>query len=67
MSLDKSIESGKEHRRQYRGSEAVDKTCRCHGGCAYCESNRLHNARREEEMAGDKLEEYLKESEDENC
>ena len=34
MSLDKSIEHGKEHRKKYRGAKAVDKTCRNHGGCA---------------------------------
>ena len=58
MSNDKAIEHGKEHRKPYRGSKAVDRTCRCHGGCAYCESDRLHNARCKEEMADDKLKEY---------
>lgn len=33
MSLDKAIEHGKEHRKEYRGSKAIDKTCRNHGGC----------------------------------
>lgn len=31
MSLDKAILHGKEHRKQYRGAKAVDKTCRNHG------------------------------------
>ena len=31
MSLDKAIEHGKEHRKEYRGSKAIDKTCRNHG------------------------------------
>lgn len=42
MSLDKAIEYGKEHRKQYRGSKAVDKTCRNHGSCYRCEENRKH-------------------------
>ena len=42
MSLDKGIEAGKEKREQYRGAKAVDSTCRNHGGCGYCESNRQH-------------------------
>lgn len=51
MSLDKAIEHGKEHRRPYRGPEAIDRTCRPHGGgtsspCPWCEGNRLHKHRR---------------------
>jgi hypothetical protein len=42
MSLDKAIIHGKEHRKKYRGAKAVDKTCRNHGGCPYCEAGRLH-------------------------
>lgn len=50
MSLDKAIESGKEHRKQYRGSKRFDKSCRNHGNhghgpgheCNWCKGNRLH-------------------------
>lgn len=42
MSLDKSIEHGKEHRKQYRGAKAVDRTCRNHGSCGWCRENRKH-------------------------
>lgn len=45
MSLDKAILSGKEHRKQYRKSKAVDKTCRNHGACPYCKNNRLHSTK----------------------
>lgn len=38
--LYKAIEHGKEHRRQYRGSKAIDRTCRNHGSCEYCRENR---------------------------
>ena len=40
MSLDKAIEHGKEHRKPYRGSKAIDPSCRNHGGCPWCEENR---------------------------
>lgn len=43
MSLNKAIESGKEHRKPYRKAKAIDKTCRNHGGCPYCEGNRKHS------------------------
>lgn len=45
MSLDKAILYGKEHRSCYHGSKSFDKTCRSHGGCPYCESNRKHSER----------------------
>ena len=47
MSLNKAIEHGKEHRRPYRGSKAVDYTCRNHGTCDWCKSNRMYNEKRE--------------------
>lgn len=42
MSLDKAIESGKEHRKPYTGSKSFVKSCRNHGGCSWCLSNRTH-------------------------
>lgn len=42
MSMDKAIESGKEHRKKYYGSKAIDKSCRCHGGCSVCLGNRMY-------------------------
>ena len=47
MGLDKAIASGKEHRKQYRKAKLVDKTCRNHGTCPYCEGNRLYQATKE--------------------
>ncbi len=44
MSLDKSIQSGKEKRQPYRGVKGYCKMCRNNGNCAYCRNNRLHNA-----------------------
>lgn len=45
MSLDKAISHGKEKRKPYRGSKAIDGTCRNHGGCPWCEENRKHKFR----------------------
>lgn len=42
MSLDKSITHGKEHRKPYHGAKAIDRTCRNHGSCGWCKSNRTH-------------------------
>jgi hypothetical protein len=47
MSLDKSIEHGKEYRKQYRGAKAVDKACRNHGGCPHCSAGRKHRELRQ--------------------
>lgn len=45
MSLDKSIEHGKEKRKPYRGAKAIDCTCRNHGSCEWCKRNRLFKFR----------------------
>ena len=42
MSMNKAIEHGKEHRKQYEGAKAVDKTCRNHGTCLWCSNNRQY-------------------------
>lgn len=47
MSLDKAIQSGKEHRKPYKGGKAVDKTCRNHGSCPACRKNRLYKNNKE--------------------
>ena len=48
MSLDKAIAHGKERRKPYRGSKAIDPSCRNHGGCLWCEENRKHKFRDKE-------------------
>lgn len=55
MSLDKSIKSGKEKRKEYRKSKRFDSSCRNHGSCKYCRDNRLHNDKKREMCAKDKL------------
>lgn len=61
MTLDKAINHKKEHRKQYHGSKAVDKSCRNHGGCPYCEENRRHKYDKRKEAQDDRVNEYEKE------
>lgn len=53
MSLDKAIAHGKEHRKLYRGTKAIDATCRNHGSCLWCRANRLHKFRDKKPRGGD--------------
>jgi hypothetical protein len=46
MSLDKSIKSGKEHRKEYRGSKAIDSSCRNHGSCPHCKKAREYKQKK---------------------
>ena len=57
MSLDKAIEHGKEHRKKYYGSKAIDTSCRNHGGCPWCEENRKHKFRDKHPIEVDDMEE----------
>ena len=57
MSLNKAIESGKEHRRQYRKAKAVDKTCRNNGSCFWCRDNRMYKYNKVKEKADSYMEE----------
>lgn len=57
MALDKAIKSGKEWRKPYKGSKAIDPTCRNHGGCPWCEENRKYKNIKRLEKALDKLKE----------
>lgn len=41
MSLEKAIKHKKEKRKPYYNSGDFDFSCRPHGGCPHCESNRL--------------------------
>ena len=49
MSLDKAIQHGKEKRKPYYKSKAIDPSCRNHGSCEYCESNRLYSTQKRKE------------------
>lgn len=58
MSLDKSIQHGKDHRKPYRGAKSIDRTCRNHGSCEWCRGNREYTNRKKEDAVADKLKEY---------
>lgn len=59
MGLEKAIEHGKEKRKAYKGAKAWDSTCRNHGSCGYCQSNRLHKIRKKELSCDQKIDEYI--------
>ena len=58
MALDKAIKSGKEHRKPYRGSKAIDKTCRNNCGCPWCEENRKYKYIKIEKKMLDRLKDW---------
>ena len=59
MSLAKAIQHKKEHRKEYHDSRAIDKTCRNHGSCRFCEGNRRHKELLQNECFRVDMEEYL--------
>lgn len=61
MALDKAIAHKKEHRKIYRGSKAIDASCRNHGGCNWCFENRIHKYDKKKEAARLKEEEFEQE------
>ena len=61
MALDKAISSGKEHRKQYYGAQAVDKSCRNGGSCPFCQGNRLYKFDKALALCNSKINEYVKE------
>ena len=56
MALDKAIASGKEHRHEYHGSQAFDRTCRPHGSCPWCIGRRTRWRKRLAEVERAELE-----------
>ena len=58
MSFIKAIKAGKENRKPYKGSKAIDKSCRNHGGCLWCEQNRKYKYIKNEKKMLDKMEEW---------
>jgi hypothetical protein len=55
--LDKAIQYGKEHRKPYYGAKAIDRSCRNHGSCPYCQGNRLYKNKKREQKMLDRLQE----------
>lgn len=57
MSLNKAIEHGKEHRKQYTGAKYNDSSCRNHGDCPRCRKDRMYQQMKQEEASRQALEE----------
>ena len=69
MGLEKAIESGKDHRKPYRGSKRFAWSCRNNNDYPWCESNRLHSSKCHE-MAAKEIEDTFYDnfkSKIENC
>ena len=58
MSLEKSIQHGKEKRKNYRDSRRFDWSCRNHGKCDWCKNGRLHNFKLKEFAAIQEIKEW---------
>jgi len=58
MSFDQSINHRKEHRKPYYDSRRWDRTCRNHGSCGWCYSNRLFSSTRSQFRVQDELEDW---------
>ena len=56
--LDKAIIHKKEHRSPYFGSKTIDKSCRNHGSCPWCQMNRKYKFLKTEQKMLDKLKEW---------
>jgi len=58
VSFDKHYPNRKDKRKQYfKIAQRCDRSCRCHGGCKWCESNRLHSDNKKKLSADEKLKE----------
>jgi len=65
MSFHKAIASGKEHRIEYgtKGQpycKAVDPTCRNHGSCPWCLSNRTAKNNAKKKIAENEIKKFKK-------
>lgn len=61
MSLEKAIQYKKEFRKPFYGSASFDGSCRCHGSCSYCRSNRTIQSQRAQRSFEDKLNDFYHE------
>jgi hypothetical protein len=57
MSFDKNYPNRKDKRKPFRGAKAIDCSCRNHGSCAWCESNRTHFDKKKRKVADIQLKE----------
>lgn len=55
MAFDKKYPNRKDKRKPYRDSRRFDRTCRCHGSCAWCRGKRTFTNRKREAEAQEEL------------
>lgn len=58
---DKDKRSKKEWRKPYRRSKSFDPSCRNHGSCYWCQSNRTHQDQKSRKQANDEMDNWYKE------
>ena len=58
MSFDNLYENRKDKRRNYYNSKAIDRSCRNHGDCSWCERNRLKKRILQEQDADEQIKEW---------
>ena len=58
--LNKAIKHNKEYRKEFRNSKQFDYSCRNHGSCSWCETNRRHFHIKRELASKQDLNEYKK-------
>jgi hypothetical protein len=46
MSFDNKYPNRKDHRKAYRGSKAIDRSCRPGGSCPWCNGKRSYKERK---------------------
>lgn len=56
MSFDNNYPNRKDIRKPYRKSKVFDRTCRNHGYCAWCRSNKQHKTKKLEISTKEQLE-----------
>ena len=64
MAFDNHYPNRKDRRREYRKSKRFDRSCRNHGGCPYCEANRLYNSKVQQIKLDEDLKRYLRGEDD---
>jgi hypothetical protein len=67
MSLDKAIQHGKEHRKEWHDSRAFDRTCRNHGDCPSCQMRRQYKNIKRRDAADATWEDLEKEDEEDDA
>lgn len=58
MAFDKYYPNRKDKRKPFYKSKRFDRSCRCHGGCPYCEGNRMYSTIKRKQDSDLKLKQF---------